>query len=259
MFKHALTACLFSGLALSLGASAQDSYGIERGTGKVICTNDLDDNRAADDPSYAISAMWDQMVLGQTECSGKLTPLDGGTWGASEPVEGLDAAGLAATFKLYVLHDRYTWKLGSSKQIQDAGTPVPFSDVLNTPQFFERFCASKAVLALGAASHDGPTALNHRLAGNRGQIVGRSLASSRRGCSEGQVPIVYAINLGEHQNLDGSGSGDSSPQRRLIIVAAEKMTIGVNLKEALKTALANQAVLDVFSASDYDLFEFNTL
>jgi hypothetical protein len=31
------------------------------------------------------------------------------------------------------------------------------------------------------------------------------------------------------------------------------------LKEALKTALANQAVLDGFSASDYDLFEFNTL
>lgn len=257
MMKYILTVCLF--MSFASVASAQNSFGIERGTGKVICTDDDDDNRSNDDPSYAIAAMWDRMVLGQTECSGQLTPLDNGTWGASQPVTGLDAAGLAATFKLYVLHDRYTWKLGSSRQIQDAGVPVPFSDVLNTPQFFERFCSSKAVLALGAASHDGPKALNHRLARNRGQIVGRSLASSRDDCADGQVPIVYAINLGEHKNLDGSGSGDSSPQRRLIIVAAERMTIGVNLKEALKAALADQAVLDGFSADDYDLFEFNSL
>jgi len=215
------------GLGLSvagamLPAAAQGSYGIERGTGKVICTDDADKTPGnEDDPSYALAALWDQMFLETNACSSELTPLDNGTWGESRPVDGQDAAGLSATFKLYVLHDRYTWTLGSSTQINDNGTPVAFSEVLNTPQFFQRFCSSKAVLALGAASHEGPTLPNRQLAKARGMIVATSLANSREACAEGQVPIIYAISLGEHQNT-GAG-GNSSPQRRMIIVAgAEK-------------------------------------
>ncbi|MEM9053886.1 MAG: hypothetical protein AAGB16_01055 [Pseudomonadota bacterium] len=232
--------------------SAQDSFGIERGTGEIICTDDSDDTRSADDPSYAVAALWDQMVLGADVCGPQLTPIDGGTWGASKAVAGTDAEGRAATFRLYVLHDRFSWTLGSSTQIRDNDVPVPFSNVLSTPEFFERFCSAKAALALGAASHEGPTAPNHRLAAARGDIVARSLVNYREDCSEGRIPLIYAINLGEHQNT--RAAGNTAPQRRVVIVAAEEMTVGVNLEQALRDALVTDTVVDGFSVGDYDLF-----
>ena len=39
-------------------AVAQDSFGIERGSGQIICTDDADDNRNPNDPSFAIAALW---------------------------------------------------------------------------------------------------------------------------------------------------------------------------------------------------------
>lgn len=237
-------------LGFSQPAAAQDSFGTERGTGEIICTDDADDNRDPNDASYARAALWDQMVLGTSPCD--LTPLDNGTWGESRPVSGADDQGRDAKFRLYVLHDRYSWTLGSSTQIEDDGVPVKFAEVLNTPQFFERFCSAKAALALGAASHEGPTAPNHRLAKARGDIVAASLAGFRDDCTEGRIPLIYAITLGEHQN--SRIQGNTAPQRRVVIIAAEEMTVGVDLEQALQNALATQPVLDGFSVSDYDLF-----
>lgn len=231
--------------------SAQDSYGIERGTGAIICTYDKDDNRAEDDPSYARAALWDAMVLGISPC--ELTPIDEGTWGVTRRIEGLDEAGRSASFKLYVLNDRYSWKLGSSREIQDAGRPVPFRRVLQTPQFFERFCAAKAALSLGAASFEGPTPLNHKLASARADRVSSVLNISRTDCPTGQIPLIYSLSLGEHQNTRPASG--SAPQRRAIIVAAEEMTIGVDLRQALRTAFKDNHVLRGFEVDDYDLFE----
>lgn len=247
-------ALVTAALVATAPAVAQDSFGIERGSGEIICTDDADDNRNPDDPSYAIAALWDQIVLEENPCG--LTPLDSGTWGATRPVSGLDEEGRAAKFRLYVLHDRYSWTLGSSRQIEEDGVPVQFSNVLNTPQFFERFCSAKAALALGAASHEGPTAPNHRLAKARGEIVAQTLASYRGDCTAGRVPLLFAISLGEHQNTRPSGG--SSPQRRVVIIATEEMTVGVDIEQALQNALTDQNVLDGFSTDDYDLFEVET-
>ena len=267
MFVRILSTVL-AAAALSCMATAEisqpRSFGIERGTGNVICTDDSDRNTLthADDPSYALAALWDQMYLGGTAdpCGAPLQSLDGGTWGKSAPFRGADAQGRSAEFRLYVLHDRYAWKLGSSQKILDGNTLVQFNSVLNTPQFFEQFCAAKAVMSVGAASHEGPTALNHRLAGVRAQTVIGALGSARERCTEGRIPILYAINIGEHQNQTGCTSaqgcsGGTGPQRRVVIVAAENLTIGINLKQALRQGLAVQSVFQDFSISDYDMFE----
>lgn len=269
LVQSCILSCLFSLILLvftpmrmqAQTVSDPGTFGVERGTGAVICTGDADmagGDGHSDDPSYALSAMWDQMVLGDTlgVCGNELRPLDNGTWGETLPFSGTDAEGRSADFRLYVLHDRYVWKLGSSREILDGDRLVQFQNVFTTPQFFSRFCAAKAVLSVGAASHEGPTQLNHQLAENRGQAVAGALQVARDGCSEGQIPILYAINLGEHRDDLGSGK-DTSPQRRVVIVAAEDLTLGVNVHEALRQGLETQDIFSGVSLNDYDLFELD--
>lgn len=239
---------------MSHAQTQPDTFGIERGTGEVICTSDGDKNAVnPDDPSYAIAALWDQMVLGAAAaCGDQLTPLDNGTWGESRPFTATDEAGLSADFRLYVLHDSYTWANGSDRQVLDDGQPIMFSSILKTPQFFERFCRSKAVLSVGTASQGGPTAVNHRLARERGKIVGSALTSYRPDCTTDTAPLMYALSLGQHR---GDQKGDRATQRRVVIVAAQDLAIGVNLEQALRRGLEEQNVFGDMSIADYDKFE----
>ncbi len=266
LFDHSLKTALL-GVCLALGLSMpvlaqsagdQGSFGLERGTGAVICTGDadMDGGVNTDDPSYALSALWDRMVLGDTlgVCGNELRPLDDGVWGETAPFSGADAAGRSADFRLYVLHDRYVWKIGSSREILDSGRLVNFREIFMTPEFFNRFCAAKAVLSVGAASHEGPTRLNHQLAANRGEAVAGALQDARADCAEGQIPILYALNIGEFRDDVGPGR-DTSPQRRVIIVAAENLTLGINLSQALRQGIETQNIFSGVSIDDYDLFD----
>jgi len=256
---------IFAGLtvAVMLGfagtAHAQSSYGIERGTGKIICTDDADTEAAPTDPSYAISAMWDQMVLGDVAsdaCGPALTPIDGGTWGKTKPFAAADAEGRTADFRLYVLSDRYSWRSGSHRHIVEGGQQVAFDDVLQTPQFFERFCSAKAVMNVGASSYGGSKTLNHRLSKQRAETVTIALDGPRNNCETDQIPILYALNIGQATSRDTCRSGDCGAlQRRLIIVAVEDLTLGVDLKDALRRGLTEKASLPDFDVNDYDLFE----
>lgn len=258
LYRHAVYGFVASLIiASSMIATAQsrpDTFGIERGTGKVICTSDGDENAITpDDPSYAISAMWDQMMLGdRANCGETLIPIDNGTWGESRPFEGADDAGLTADFRLYVLHDSYTWANGSDRQVLSHQTPIMFNEILKTPQFFERFCSAKAVLSVGTASQGGPTAVNHRLASSRGRIVASALKSYRPDCSTDRAPVMYALSLGQHR---GDITGDRPTQRRVVIVAAEELALGVNLEQALRRGLDKQKVFGDMSVADYDQFE----
>ncbi|MEO0818127.1 MAG: hypothetical protein AAFX86_12595 [Pseudomonadota bacterium] len=240
-----------------------NTFGTEWGTGQTICTEDGDEQTVnASDPSYARAAAWDARYLGDVSdaCAAELTPIDGGTWGQSRPFRGADAQGRSAEFRLYVLSDQYAWKLGSSSEILDNGVPAELSVVLGTPQFQDRFCNANAAFSVGAASHEGPTGPNRRLAAARGETIINQLKANRTACPPGQIPILFAINLGEHQNRTGCTtaggcSGDSAPQRRVVTVAAEDITLGVDLEEALRAGIEQQNVFRGFSVDDYDLFD----
>ncbi|MEM1105095.1 MAG: hypothetical protein AAGH87_01800 [Pseudomonadota bacterium] len=269
MYRRSLrtlrAACLILGAAFLAPANAEPprSFGTAWGSGAVICTDDGDESAEAEaDASYARAAAWDARVLGDLEavCGPELTPLDGGTWGESAPFSGADADGRSAEFRLYVLSDEYAWRLGSSTDVLDGGQVVELSSVLATPQFQSRFCAAKAAFSVGAASHEGPTAGNHRLARARAATVIERLQANRGACPPGQVPIFFAVTLGEHQNEMACPAGapcsdDTSPQRRVVLVAAETATLGVDLQQALRAAIIRQDVFRGFSIDDYDLFE----
>lgn len=261
--------CILACLALVPGALAQSAgpeatYGIEWGTGNMICTDDEDDHHLPDDPSYARAAAWDRLVLGESACSRSLTPLDGGTWGESAPFKGHDSVGRAAEFRLYVLHDRYNWRTGSARDVEDDGEPAELEPIMTTPEFFQRFCAGKAVFSLGAASHEGPTSINHVLSARRGERVSGQLANVRANCPAGPVPILYGINLGEARAPEDCETAtvcqaERAAQRRVMIVAAIELAIDVNLREALEQALERQQVFRDFDLDDYDLFVVDSL
>lgn len=265
MWTRAALCLAMMGAAHSMAEAERppNTFGIEWGTGNVICTDDGDEQETENtDPSYARAAAWDARHLGEVAeaCAPDLTPLDGGTWGQSRPFRGSDAEGRSAEFRLYVLSDQYAWKLGSSTEILDNGAPADLSAVLATPQFQAKFCSANAAFSVGAASHEGPTEPNRRLARARGASIITRLKTNRAACPPGQIPILFAINLGEHQNTsgcttEGTCSDDSAPQRRVITIAAEDITLGVDLEEALRTGIERQNVFRGFSVDDYDLFE----
>lgn len=251
-------------VALAQSAGPETSYGVEWGTGNVICTDDTDAHHLPDDPSYARAAAWDRLVLGDSVCSRNLTPLDGGTWGESAPFKGRDSEGREAEFRLYVLHDRFNWRSGSYRDVEDEGKPTELEPILTTPEFFQRFCVGKAVFSLGAASHEGPTTVNHRLAARRGEQVSDQLANVRANCPAGPVPILYGINLGEAKapgdcDTETACRAERAAQRRVMIVAAIELAIDVNLREALQQGLEQQQVFRDFNLDDYDLFVVSSL
>jgi len=258
--KLALGAAMVLGAVTAAHAQdTQGSFGIERGTGNIICTGDADSSLAQLDDSYARALEWDRRVLGiDNVCNTQeLTPIDGGTWGASAPFAGADSQGLTADFRLYVLSDDYSWAFGSSRDIEENSAPAQMDDVVSTAEFTDRFCRAKAAFGVGAASHEGATAVNHRLAQARAGTIGTALNERRRICSGPTLPIFYTLSMGEHLNLGGMPADPmrTAPQRRVIIVAAEDMMLGVNLREALRVGLEDQNVFEAMSVEDYDQFE----
>lgn len=253
-----------SALALAHAQSADETgtFGIERGTGRIICTGDLDDRQAAaTDPSYARSLWWDRITFGTdaSQCAPqRLQPVVAGTWARTEAFTGTDAAGRRAGFRLYVLDERYSWVLGSSTAVRDSVGNAALSDIFDRPGLVTELCAADATIAIGAASHEGPTALNHRLARNRGARIGEALRTVAGGCA-GAAPDVFAVSLGEHQDesgctSDGACAGDTSPQRQVVMIAAERIDAGVDLMAALRDGLGGRALSGFVSLADYDQF-----
>ncbi|MEO1406981.1 MAG: hypothetical protein AAFV54_10895, partial [Pseudomonadota bacterium] len=147
---------------------AQSSFGVEYGTGRIICTDDNDRDAGTTGDDYAAAAEWDRRVLGtENPCADELTDLDPGVWRQTRPFEGVDEAGRSAEFRIYVLHDTYSWASGSAEAIQLDGSPVSPATIFSAPNFNDRFCSANASFGLGAASSDGGRTANQQLAAAR--------------------------------------------------------------------------------------------
>jgi len=258
--KYLIFHILAVSLALMSGpqADAQSpTFGIELGTGRIICTDDADYTANDDDPSYAISAAWDARIFGDAgvPCFSPLTDLDVGIWKQSEPFDGTDAEGRKADFRIYVLHDTYSWQLGSTWKIEHNGVEADPATIFQAPNFMKRFCESNAAFAFGASSHEGPRGPNERTAEKRAVTVSKALTSVREVCEEGRIPIVFGINLGEHEtDPTCSNKACSAAQRRVIIISANEITTGVDMAAALAAGIEDQSVFKGLDVEKYSLF-----
>ncbi|MEO9971026.1 MAG: hypothetical protein ABJG15_14610 [Hyphomonadaceae bacterium] len=256
----ALTASLAISGAI-LPASAQGSYGLEYGTGRVICTDDSDSNLDQTGADYAASRAWDERVLGvDGPCANELSDLDIGVWKQSRPFAGTDREGRQASFRIYVLHDTYNWVSGSATKIEKDGEPVTPISIFNAPNFNKRFCASNAAFGMGTSSSDGARAANNAMAERRTNTVASALTIVRDACEEGRIPIVFGVNLGEHaEQVTCDTGGDCTPkladQRRVIIIATDELAVDTNVAEALALGLRQQEVFKGLGVDRYDLFD----
>lgn len=251
----------FSISGLFIAAAQTPTFGIERGSGKIICTDDSDYAADPDDPSYARAQAWDKQIFGDQEipCYAPLTDLDAGVWKQSEPFAGTDKEGNKADFRIYVLHDTYSWALGSTVKIEHNGVEADPQTIFRAPNFKERFCSSNTAFAFGASSHEGPSGPNERTALARSKTVSNALTSVRVNCSEGRVPIVFGINLGEHRRDPTCLTKEcSAAQRRVIIISADDITTGADLPSALAKGIKEQRVFKGLNVENYSLFEFES-
>ena len=260
-------AALIGGLGL-LGtfsaATAQGSYGIEYGTGQVICTDDADSQLDQSGPDYEASRAWDERVLGiDGPCASELTDLDKGVWKQTRPFAGADDEGRRARFRIYVLHDTYNWVAGSTTGLEKNGTSVSPASIFAAPNFNERFCSAHAAFGMGTSSSDGASAANNAVAARRMETVSSALTVVRDACEEGRIPIVFGVNLGEHaERVTCDDGGDCTPpladQRRLIIIATDDLAVDTNLAQALSSGLREQAVFKGLGVDRYSLFDVNS-
>lgn len=253
--KHVILAALgalaIQGMAAG-AASAQDArpkgvFHNKYGTGELYCVP----FPANPTPDWLRSLAWDQQTFGNRgPCDPDLEYIDQGIWGRTALLSGMDSAGLKADFRFYVLNERYAWALGSASRVEDRGRAANFDTLLATDVFFDRFCTSDAALGLGAASYEGATAANHRLAGTRASVIASNVNGVTGRCSAGSAPDIYAVNLGEHAELPTANTAD---QRKVVIVLMRNAEEGVNIGEALKSAVGDQELVDGFALKNYDL------
>jgi len=265
---------LTAGLLFASGAHAQDTegtFGIELGTGKVICTGDRDgqgEGVEALDESYARSAAWDRMVFGEViQCAprAEFVEIDQGTWARTQIFSGTDSAGLSADMRIYVLDDRFSWVFGSSRNIEEGDRPARFAYIFGRPMFLGEFCEGDAAVAVGAASYEGDAQLNHTLAGNRAGTIGEQMVRLAGFCGEQTPPNLFKVNLGEFTAVTdcmraGTCTGRAtSPQRRVVIIGVASADEGVNLSEAVRDGLRSSVATSLMRAEDYAEFDFSNL
>ena len=251
-------------LGMPDGAIAQGSYGIEYGTGLVICTDDADSQTDQTGPDYEASRAWDERVLGiDSPCAGELTDLDKGVWKQTRPFAGADDEGRRAEFRIYVLHDTYNWVSGSATDIEKNGVQVSPATIFSAPNFNQRFCTANAAFGMGTSSSDGAMAGNNAMAKRRMETVSSALTVVRDACEEGRIPIVFGVNLGEHaERVTCEDGSDCTPpladQRRLIIIATDDLAVDTNLSQALSSGLREQDVFKSLGVDRYKLFEVSS-
>ena len=245
-------------------AAAQGSYGIEYGTGRVICTDDSDSQSDQTGADYEASRAWDRRVLGDLDpCAEELTDLDVGVWKQTRPFGGADKEGRRANFRIYVLHDTYNWVSGSAINIEKDGAPVTPASIFSAPNFNQRFCSANAAFGMGTSSSDGSTVSNNAMAAQRTETVASALTVVRDACDEGRIPIVFGVNLGEHaERVTCANGGNCTPslpdQRRVIIIATDELTVDTDLSEALAAGLREQDVFKGLGVDRYKLFEIKS-
>ena len=255
-----MAAAMTIGLPLA-PAIAQGSYGIEYGTGAIICTDDRDSQSDQTGADYEASRAWDTRVLGDLDpCAEELTDLDVGVWKQTRPFGGVDSEGRRASFRIYVLHDTYNWVAGSATKIEKDGAPVTPASIFSAPNFNQRFCGANAAFGMGTSSSDGATAANNAMAAQRTETMSSALTVVRDACDEGRIPIVFGVNLGEHaERVTCENGGNCTPslpdQRRVIIIATDELTVDTNVSEALAAGLREQDVFKGLGVDRYKLFD----
>ena len=167
-------------------------------------------------------------------------------------VKGHDEAGRTASFHFLTVSRAFEWELASSEVVMRAGAPQDFSRHLSTPGIQAILKAATTIIAVGASSQEGSDlAKEEQRALDRADRL--ELWVSEYVTTE--VPLeslTLGRYIGEPAQQRGTQTGH---QRRLVVVAVQDHDRGVDLEQALKSAIQKEPDRFPFTLSSYSKFK----
>lgn len=148
-----------------------------------------------------------------------------------------DVSGREASFRILLFSDEFRWRLNSYETIED-GTPYPtFTDEMKRV-----LDSAKEVICVGASSEEIPTGVTF----DRGRKQEEWRAARRadrialwvRRALSKPIP-VRKLNVGHHAPTPTPG--DTSDQRRVVIILVLDREDGTDIDQALRAAMTGEA------------------
>jgi hypothetical protein len=148
-----------------------------------------------------------------------------------------DDDGKRATFRIMLFSDEFRWRINSFDQVESGGKRPQF-----TPEMKAVLNSAVEIIAVGASSEEIPPGMSfpqgraqeERRAARRADKIAMWI----REAINRPIP-VRKLNVGHHAP---SGSGDTSDQRRVVIILVLDQDEDANIDQALRSAMASQSV-----------------
>lgn len=148
-----------------------------------------------------------------------------------------DDSGKRASFRIMLFSDEFRWRINSFDALEQAGKRPEF-----TPEMKAVLNSAREIICVGASSEEIPSGISfpegraaeEKRAGRRAEKI----AVWVREALDHPIP-VRKLNVGHHAP---TGSGDTSDQRRVVIILVLDQDEGANIDQSLKAAMAGEAV-----------------
>ena len=149
-----------------------------------------------------------------------------------------DLLGRRAMFRVLLFTDEFRWRLSSHDALNDGAAEPHF-----TPEMKAVLSSAKEIICVGASSEELPRVPRQ----STGACVkSGARAGGRRRSPSGCVrllsnPIpVRKLNIGYHAPT--RGAGDTSDQRRIVIILVLDHDDDTNIDQALRSAMARESL-----------------
>ncbi len=148
-----------------------------------------------------------------------------------------DVSGREASFRILLFSDEFRWRLNSYEAIEDGSAYPVFTDemkrVLNS---------AREIICVGASSEEIPSGVTFERGRKQEEWRAARRAERislwvRRALSR-PIP-VRKLNVGHHAPT--RASGDTSDQRRVVIILVLDRDEGADIDQALRTAMADES------------------
>lgn len=148
-----------------------------------------------------------------------------------------DGSGRRASFRVLLFSDEFRWRLNSSTVLESGLTEPIFTDEMKAV-----LDDAQEIICVGASSEEIPPGLSReqgrRLEEERAARRAERIATWIRRAVSRPIPI-RKLNIGHH---DATGEpGDTSDQRRVVIILVLDSDDGIVVDEALKAAMEDES------------------
>lgn len=148
-----------------------------------------------------------------------------------------DDDGRRASFRILMFSDEFRWRINSYDLVEHGSARPQFTEqmkaVLNSAQEVICVGASSEEIPLGASFARG-----RKLEERRAALRAEKTAVWVRQALERPIP-VRKLNVGHHSP---TGSGETSDQRRMVIILVLDHDDGADIDQALRAAMAGESV-----------------